>query len=101
MLINFNSQTVRIANLSGVPFRNIKQPLLLLSGTAISTTVDRYNFIHFGMFSVKNVRHFLTSFHFQQRCSYELKITFRISAFYLRLFCEEVLKGVVYFQAAL
>jgi hypothetical protein len=89
---------VRISNLSGVPFRSIKQPLLPLSGTAIRTTVDRYNFVPRGMVSVKNMAHFLTSFHFQQLCSYELKITFRISAFSLPLFCEKVLKGVVYFH---
>jgi len=88
---------LRISDLSGVPFKTLNHPLLLLSGTVFRTTVDRYNFIPCGRFSVKNMPHFLMSFHFQQRCSYELKITFGILAFYFTLFCEKVLKGVVTF----
>jgi hypothetical protein len=60
---------VRIRNLSGALFRNINQPLLLFSGTAVRTKVDRYNFIPHGTFSVKNVGQFFTSFHIQERCS--------------------------------
>ena len=53
---------VRISSLSGVPFRKLKQPPLLLSGTEVRTTIDIYNFISCGRFSVKIWRIFLCPF---------------------------------------